>query len=57
MSKWYEPEKDDMSIDEDKNEVNILVTNDDSGNIYAVLTFDQIKYIYGELLCNLLKQR
>ena len=46
MSEWYFPEEDDIEPDGDTSQVNILVTSNDFGNIYAVLTFDQIREIY-----------
>jgi len=45
MSEWYKPEKEDIEIDQETNEVNIWVKANDWGNVYATLTFDQIKEI------------
>lgn len=47
MSQWHEIEDADISVDIDA--VDILVTSNDQGNIYASLTFDQVKRIYEEI--------
>ncbi len=47
MSEWYKAEGDDIEID--GQEVNIRVTNNDSGNIYVTLTFEQVKKLYDEI--------
>ena len=49
MSEWYEPKGDDIEVDQERSEVNIHVTHNDFGNIYAVLTFDQIRALYKEI--------
>ena len=50
MSKWYTVEDEDIDIDDNNRQVNVLVTEDETGNIYAVLTFEQIKNIFAEML-------
>jgi hypothetical protein len=42
MSEWYQAEEQDLDLDEHAKEVSILVTSNNSGNIYSYLTFDQI---------------
>ena len=49
MSEWYEPKGDDIDIDFKTGEVNLLVTHNDFGNVYASLTFDQITAIYEKI--------
>ena len=49
MSEWYTAETDDIAIDRESSEVNILVTNNDWGNIYLCLTFDMIKAITSKI--------
>lgn len=41
MSEWYEPKKEDMSIDGD--EINIWLFSNDSGNVYAAVKIKDIK--------------
>ena len=43
MSEWYEVNDDD--IDVNYREVDILVTDNDSGNIYVTLTYEQVQEI------------
>ena len=46
MSKWHTIKTVDIEIDEKEKEVNLFVTDDDWGSVYATLTFKQIKDIY-----------
>lgn len=46
MSAWIEIDDDDIDIDLDMQEVNLLVTQNDQGNVYATLTVVQIENIY-----------
>ncbi len=46
MSAWYEVTSGDISVDNDKREFDILVTSNDRGNIYSILTFEQVKRMY-----------
>lgn len=48
MSTWYEAKPENIDIED--GEVDILVTNDDLGNIYLTLTFEQIKEIYKKIM-------
>ncbi len=45
MSEWYEAKEDDISIDLERKEVDILVHDNNYGNVYVTITFDQIKRI------------
>jgi len=49
MSTWYEAEYDDIDIDAQDKCVDILVTDDDWGNIYLSLTFEQIKDLCSQI--------
>lgn len=49
MSEWHDIPREDIDIDRDGQEVNLLVTRNDFGNIYATLTFDQIREIHKSL--------
>ncbi len=42
MSEWYEIEPSDIVVDRRREEVDLLVTNNGNGNVYAILTFKQI---------------
>ena len=50
MSLWYNIDDDDIEVDTEKKEVNVYVTSDDQGSIYAILTFEQIAAIVKEAL-------
>ena len=52
MSEWHDIKQDDIEIDGAKEEVNLLVTSTDWGNVYAILTFEQINEIYNKLQAN-----
>ncbi len=43
MSEWYEAKDEDIDLDENSDEVNILVTHNDFGNVYVTLTFEQVE--------------
>lgn len=45
MSEWYQADKEDIHVNLAEKEVDILVTSNDNGNIYSILTFEQIKGI------------
>ena len=45
MSKWYTVKDNDIELEEETEEVHVLFDSDDSGNIYLILTYDQIKLI------------
>lgn len=49
MSKWYEIPSRDISLDEENQQVDLLVCDDYSGNVYAILTFDQVEWLYGKI--------
>lgn len=49
MSEWYEIKNEDIEVDMTEKEINILVTDNDCGNVYATLTFEQIKSIYNDI--------
>ena len=42
MSEWYEAKDEDIDIDWKESQVDILVTDNDFGNVYVTLTFEQI---------------
>ena len=47
MSTWHEVhETDIVDIDHQAKEVNILISEDENGNIYVSLTFKQIESLY-----------
>jgi len=50
MSQWYEADSEDIVLDLEHQEVEILVTANDMGNIYVTLTFDQIKIINNKIM-------
>jgi len=54
MSKWYEIETDNISIDRKQKEVNFLTHSDDDGNVYGTITFGQVieinKWVIEELM-------
>jgi hypothetical protein len=43
MSEWIEIKKDAIDLDFKSEEVELFVTTDDFGSIYAILKFEQIK--------------
>ncbi|MCR4319772.1 MAG: hypothetical protein NUV74_05475 [Candidatus Brocadiaceae bacterium] len=49
MSEWIEADSEDVEINPAVEEVNIWVKQDDNGNIYVTLTFDQIRKIHEEI--------
>lgn len=49
MSFFYDIHDEDIDVDLDMKEINLLVHNDDMGNVWATLTFDQIKEIYKKI--------
>ena len=49
MSEWYEPEDEDISVDRDREEVDIFVKSNEFGNVYITLTFEQIMKVYNKL--------
>ena len=49
MSEWIEADSEDIEINPAVEEVNIWVKQDDNGNIYVTLTFDQIRKIYEQI--------
>ena len=49
MSVWLYIDPDNIDIDAKECEVSLLVTYDDWGSIYGILTFDQIKDIYKQI--------
>ena len=50
MSDWNEIDDSDISVDVEAGEVDILVTSNEFGNIYATLTFAQVGKIYGKIV-------
>lgn len=50
MSEWYEPKGDDIDIDTNNDEVDIFVTQNDFGNVYITLTFEQIEEIHQRII-------
>ena len=49
MSEWIEINTPDIEINPAVEEVNMWIKADNSGNIYATLTFEQIKEIYEKI--------
>lgn len=49
MSEWHEVRSEDIDIHREVKEVNLRVTCNDWGNVYATLTFDQIMDICKEI--------
>ena len=49
MSEWYEPKRDDIDYDWEKNEVNIYVKQNNSGSVYVSLPFKQVKELYDRI--------
>ncbi len=45
MSKWYHIDTKDIDLDSG-GEVNLLITSDDQGNIYGILTYEQVRELY-----------
>lgn len=50
MSGWYEAKEDNISIDDRRCEVDILVLDNKYGSVYLTLTFDQVKEIYEQII-------
>ncbi len=46
MSEWYRVDNDDIDVNWDDEDVDILVTYNDFGNVYVSLTFKQIEEIF-----------
>lgn len=42
MSEWYEADEKNITVDLNNNQVDILVTSNDNGNIYVILPFELI---------------
>ena len=49
MSEWYIADIATTDIDWKQKEVDILVTSNNSGNVYVSLTFQQIEDIYNAM--------
>ena len=49
MSCWYTIPEEDINIDRDAELVDMYVTSDDSGSIYVMLSFDQIKELASQI--------
>ena len=49
MSIWHSVKSEEIDIDNDEQEISFFVWNNHNGNIYAVLTFEQIKKIYDKI--------
>lgn len=49
MSEWFDIQEEDISTDVECKEVHLLVTDNGFGNVYGILTFDQIENIYNEI--------
>jgi hypothetical protein len=49
MSGWYHIRSEDIEIDNDNSEVDLYVTHNDQGSVYAVLTFEQIAKLHAEI--------
>ena len=49
MSEWYDADDDAFDMVPATREVNICVTENDFGNIYVTITFDQIKKLCDEI--------
>jgi hypothetical protein len=47
VSQWHTVDDADISVDIDQ--VDILVTQNDQGNVYVSLTFEQVEEIYKEI--------
>jgi hypothetical protein len=45
MSKWFDITRNDLSIDEDKKTVQVLVTRDDDGSIWADIPISYLQDI------------
>lgn len=49
MSEWYEPTDDDIELDWKNEQVDIHVTHSRRGNVYASLSFEQIRKLAKEI--------
>ena len=47
MSEWVEVNLKEFEVDHPRKEVSVLVSANDNGNIYAILSFDTIKKLSG----------
>jgi len=53
MSEWNNIKSEDIEVNHELEEVGILVKQDDFGNVYATLTFDQWRHVLEEIeVCN-----
>jgi len=52
MSTWHEIDNNDIEINCDDKSVDILVSNDSWGNVYATLTFEQVKEIARDIIAD-----
>ena len=52
MSDWYEAKDEDIELDPEQGEVNILVTNNDFGNVYVTMTWDQLDAVACRIRAN-----
>ncbi len=50
MSSWHEIDDVDIDLELLYSHVNLLVTCNDDGNVYAILTFDQIKKLHEKII-------
>jgi len=46
MSEWYEPTIDDIDLDDKQNQVDIFVKQNDFGNVYVSLSYEQIAMLH-----------
>lgn len=49
MSEWYQAHDSDIGLDEKQGEINVYVTQNESGSVYVTLSFDLIKRIYNQV--------
>ena len=49
MSDWNNIDDECIEVDNEEKEVNILVTSNEWGNVYCILTFDQINQIKAKM--------
>lgn len=50
MSEWYETDPEHIDIDFNDKEFNILVSDNDSGNVYLTIPFGILKCMYDEMM-------
>ncbi len=46
---WHNINREDIEIDRESEEINVYVSDDRWGSVYAVLTFDQIMELADEI--------